>query len=63
MTDNTKEMKKLGWIIPPLIVAINAALVLIHWSSLPETLPAHFDCKGRGTSCPDQLARSLKQLL
>ncbi|MBR0287088.1 MAG: TSCPD domain-containing protein [Bacteroidales bacterium] len=56
-------MKKLGWIIPPLIVAINAALVLIHWSSLPETLPAHFDCKGRGTSCPDQLARSLKQLL
>ncbi len=42
-------MKKLGWIIPPLIVAINAALVLIHWSSLPETLPAHFDLEGHAS--------------
>lgn len=44
---------KRGWIIPLLIVAINATAVLIRWSSLPENLPAHFDLQGNaGGSMP-----------
>lgn len=39
-------MSKRGWIIPVLIVAVNALAVLIRWSSLPEILPAHFDLQG-----------------
>lgn len=39
-------MSKRGWIIPVLIVAVNALAVLIRWSSLPEMLPAHFDLQG-----------------
>ena len=40
---------KRGWIIPFLIVAVNAAAVLIQWSSLPEILPAHFDLQGNAS--------------
>ena len=40
---------KRGWIIPFLIVAVNAAAVLIRWSSLPEILPAHFDLQGNAS--------------
>ena len=40
---------KRGWIIPLLIVAINAAAVLIRWSSLPDILPAHFDLQGNAS--------------
>lgn len=39
-------MNKRAWIIPILIVAVNALAILIRWNSLPEMLPAHFDLQG-----------------
>lgn len=46
-------MSKRGWIIPVLIVAVNALAILIRWKSLPEMLPAHFDLQGHaGVSMP-----------
>ena len=39
-------MSKRGWIIPILIVAVNALAIMIRWKSLPEMLPAHFDLQG-----------------
>ena len=42
----TKAMLKRGWLFPALVVAVNAAIILILWSSLQETLPAHFDLEG-----------------
>ena len=39
-------MSRRGWIIPILIVAVNALAILIRWKSLPEILPAHFDLQG-----------------
>lgn len=45
----TKPNSKRGWIIPFLIVAVNAAAVFIRWTSLPEILPAHFDLQGNAS--------------
>ena len=46
-------MSKRVWIIPIVIVAVNALAILIRWSSLPETLLAHFDLQGNaGGSMP-----------
>ena len=46
-------MSKRAWIIPVLIVAVNALAILILWKSLPEILPAHFDLQGNaGGSMP-----------
>ena len=46
-------MSKRTWIIPLVIVAVNALAILIRWSSLPETLLAHFDLQGNaGGSMP-----------
>ena len=42
-------MKKRGWFLPALVVGINAAMILILWSSLPENLPAHFDLAGNAS--------------
>jgi len=42
-------MNKRAWIIPALIVVVNALAILIRWSSLPETLPAHFDLQGNAS--------------
>lgn len=39
-------MKRQGWFIPILIVAINALAIIIRWSSLTEFLPAHYDLQG-----------------
>ena len=39
-------MKRQGWFIPILIVAINALAIIIRWSSLAEFLPAHYDLQG-----------------
>ena len=39
-------MSKRLWLIPILIVAINAAAIAIKWGSLQEILPAHFDLEG-----------------
>ena len=39
-------MSKREWLIPILIVAINALAIIVRWSSLPELLPAHFDLDG-----------------
>lgn len=46
---DTKAMHKRGWLFPALIVAVNAAMILILWSSLPENLPAHFDLDGNAS--------------
>ena len=42
-------MKKRGWFLPALVVGINAAMILILWSSLSENLPAHFDLAGNAS--------------
>lgn len=39
-------MSKRTWIIPALIVVVNALAVLIRWNALAEILPAHFDLDG-----------------
>ena len=39
-------MNKRGWLTPILIVAINTLTIITQWSSLTETLPAHFDLEG-----------------
>lgn len=48
-------MKKLGWTLPALVVCINAAILLILWNSLSETLPAHFDLEGNAS---DSISRT-----
>lgn len=35
-----------SWLIPILIVALNALAIILRWSSLPELLPAHYDLQG-----------------
>ena len=42
-------MNKRNWLIPILIVALNALAVLVQWNSLPEPLPAHFDLQGNAS--------------
>lgn len=42
-------MHKRGWLFPALIVAVNAAMILILWSTLQEYLPAHFDLEGNAS--------------
>ena len=39
-------MKKRAWLIPMLIVLINALIIMVKWSSLEEFLPAHYDLEG-----------------
>ena len=39
-------MNKRFWVIPVLIVVVNALAVALRWSSLPDPLPAHFDLHG-----------------
>ena len=39
-------MNKRGWLIPVVIVAINALAIMVRWGFLPEVLPAHFDLQG-----------------
>lgn len=42
-------MNKKGWLIPILIVAVNALAIIVRWSTLPELLPAHFDLEGNAS--------------
>lgn len=39
-------MNKRRWLIPILIVALNALSVIVRWGTLPEQLPAHYDLQG-----------------
>ena len=39
-------MNKNTWLIPFFIVVINAIVIIIRWTSLPELLPAHYDLQG-----------------
>ena len=39
-------MNKNSWLIPILIVALNALAIIVLWGSLPELLPAHYDLQG-----------------
>ena len=42
-------MSKRSWIIPVVIVVLNALAILIRWKALPEILPAHFDLDGNAS--------------
>ena len=42
-------MNKRNWLIPMIIVALNALAILGQWNSLPEPLPAHFDLQGNAS--------------
>ena len=44
-----KAMHKRGWLFPALVVIINATMILLLWSSLPENLLAHFDLEGNAS--------------
>ena len=46
---DTNAMHKRGWLFPALVVAINATMILLLWSSLPENLLAHFDLEGNAS--------------
>ena len=37
---------KNAWLIPILIVLLNALAIIVRWNCLPESLPAHFDLQG-----------------
>ncbi|MBR5467129.1 MAG: DUF1648 domain-containing protein [Bacteroidaceae bacterium] len=39
-------MNKRLWLVPVLIVAINALAIVVCWRCLEEVLPAHFDLDG-----------------
>lgn len=39
-------MNKRTWLIPMLIVLINALIIMVKWSSLEDSLPAHYDLEG-----------------
>ena len=43
-------MNKRGWILPIIIVVINALAIIIRWGSLTEIIPAHFDLQGNAAS-------------
>ena len=43
------KSKKFGWLVPAIIVAVNAIAVLVSWGALSETLPAHFDLQGNAS--------------
>ena len=40
------DMKNKTWLIPILIVAINALVIMLKWRGLSELLLAHFDLQG-----------------
>ncbi len=40
---------KSGWIIPAIIIIVNACAIWISWSGLPQVLPAHFDPAGNAS--------------
>ena len=42
-------MNKRGWLVPILIVTINALVIIGRWNSLSEILPAHFDLQGKAS--------------
>lgn len=42
-------MNKRGWLVPILIVTINALVIILRWNSLSEILPAHFDLQGNAS--------------
>ena len=42
-------MNKRNWLIPILIVFLNALAILVQWNSLPEPLPAHYDLQGNAS--------------
>lgn len=39
-------MNKKSWFIPILIVVLNALVIIVRWSSLPELISAHYDLQG-----------------
>ncbi len=42
-------MNKRGWLVPILIVTLNALVIIWRWNSLSEILPAHFDLQGNAS--------------
>ena len=42
-------MNKRGWLVPILIVTINALVIIWRWNSLSEIFPAHFDLQGNAS--------------
>lgn len=39
-------MNKKSWFIPILIVVLNALVIMVRWSHLPELISAHYDLLG-----------------
>lgn len=39
-------MNKKSWFIPILIVVLNALVIMVRWSHLPQQLSAHYDLQG-----------------
>ncbi len=45
---------KNGWMIPTIIIIVNACAICIRWSALPDVLPAHFDPAGHASGSMDR---------
>ena len=43
------DMIKNSWHLPILIVTLNALVIIVQWSFLPELLPAHYDLQGNAS--------------
>lgn len=39
-------MNKKSWLFPILIVVLNALVIIVRWSYLPEQISAHYDLQG-----------------
>lgn len=39
-------MNKKSWFIPILIVVLNALVIMVRWSYLPQQISAHYDLQG-----------------
>ena len=55
-------MKK-GWLIPIMIVVINATAIIVRWNYLPDPLPAHFDLQGNASDTMPRYALLLYPLI
>lgn len=56
-------MNKRGWVIPSVIVVLNALAIAVRWNSLSELLPAHFDLEGNAAGTISRNALLLYPLI
>lgn len=48
------KWRKYGWMVPVIIIIVNACAICVRWSALPDVLPAHFDPAGNASGSMDR---------